>query len=92
MNKIFFERLGKLEKEQEALLSMPNKIVGLGNGIIDRYKNPVLTAAHTPLYWRYDLNENANPYLMERITINSVFKAGAIKFNDTYIVVARVEA
>ncbi len=92
MKKAFFERLDKLEKEQEALLSMPNKIVGTGNGVIDRYKNPVLTAAHTPLYWRYDLNADANPYLMERITMNSVFNAGAIRFNDKYIVVARVEA
>ena len=92
MKKHFFERLGKLEKEQEALVSMSNKIMGIGNGIIDRYKNPVLTAAHIPLYWRYDLNAHSNPYLMERVTINSVFNAGAIKFNDKYIVVARVEA
>lgn len=88
----FFERLSKLEKEQEALMSMSNKILGIGNGIIDRYKNPVLTAAHTPLNWRYDLNGDTNPYLMERVTINSVFNAGAIRYNDKYIVVARVEA
>jgi 4-O-beta-D-mannosyl-D-glucose phosphorylase len=92
MKKRFFERLGKLEREQEALLSMPNKIDGTGNGIIDRYKNAVLTAAHAPLNWRYDLNEGSNPYLMERVSINSVFNAGAIKLNNKYLVMARVEA
>ena len=64
MKKTFFERLEKLEKEQAALLTMPNTIAGIGNGVFDRYKNPVLTANHTPLNWRYDLNADANPYLM----------------------------
>ena len=58
----------------------------------ERYKNPVLTAAHTPLFWRYDLNESKQIHtLMERFGINAVLNAGAIKFNDKYIVVARVE-
>ena len=51
----------------------------------------VLTAAHTPLEWRYDFNEKTNPFLMERIMINAAFNAGAIKYNGKYIVVARVE-
>jgi len=71
---------------------MPNKIAGTGNGIIDRYKNAVLTAAHAPLNWRYDLSPDTNPYLLERISINSVFNAGAIKLNNKYLVMARVEA
>ncbi|MCT3804149.1 glycosidase [Elizabethkingia anophelis] len=63
----------------------------LGNGIYDRYQNPVLTAEHTPVFWKYDLNEKTNPYLMERFGINAVFNAGAIKLNDKYLVIARVE-
>jgi 4-O-beta-D-mannosyl-D-glucose phosphorylase len=52
----------------------------------------VLTAQHTPIFWRYDLNPDSNPYLIERFSINAVFNAGAIKFNDKYLVIARVEA
>lgn len=92
MKNDFFERLTKLEKEYEKLLQQPNIKVESSNGIFDRYKNPVLTAAHTPLFWRYDLNKETNPHLMERFGINAVLNAGAIKWNDKYIMVARVEA
>lgn len=88
----FKQRLKQLTSEQEALLSQKNCPVDSDNGIFTRYKNPVLTAAHAPLTWRYDFNEKDNPFLQERIGINAAFNAGAIKFNDKYIVVARVEA
>jgi 4-O-beta-D-mannosyl-D-glucose phosphorylase len=88
----FFNRLMKLEKEQERLLQQQNEKTGEGNGIIDRYVNPVLTAQHVPLFWRYDLNKETNPYLMERFSINAVFNAGAIKWGDKYLLMARVEA
>ncbi|RYY66978.1 MAG: glycosidase, partial [Chitinophagaceae bacterium] len=42
-------------------------------------------------FWRYDLNRETNPFLMERFGINSVLNAGAIKFNSKYLVMARVE-
>ena len=61
------------------------------NGIFSRYVNPVLTSEHIPLDWRFDLNAETNPFLMERIGYNAVFNAGAIKLNDKYVVVARVE-
>ncbi len=61
------------------------------NGIFNRYENPVLTALHAPLEWRFDFNPAANPYLMERFGINAAFNAGAIKFNNNYVLVARVE-
>lgn len=92
MRKQFFQRLAKLEKEHENLLTLQNEVAGIGNGIFDRYRYPVLTAAHTPLNWRYDIDPDSNPYLMERITINAAFNAGAIKWNDKYIVMVRVEA
>jgi 4-O-beta-D-mannosyl-D-glucose phosphorylase len=92
MRNNFFERLARLEQKQELLLTQPNEKLITGNGIINRYKYPVLTAAHTPLFWRYDLNPDTNPYLMERIGINAVLNSGAIKWNDKYIMVARVEA
>ncbi len=79
------------KKHTAELINKPNEISGIGNGVFDRYKNPVLTAAHTPLSWRYDLNPETNPYLMERFGINAVFNAGAIKLNGKYLMVARVE-
>lgn len=88
----FFNRLNVLEKEHERLLRQPNEKSGQHNGIFQRYKNPVLTAAHTPLSWRYDLNIGTNQHLMERFGINAVMNAGAIRWNNKYIVIARVEA
>lgn len=61
------------------------------NGVWTRYKYPVLTAEHAPLYWRYDLNPSTNPLLLERFGINGVFNSGAIKYNGKYTLVARVE-
>lgn len=62
-----------------------------GNGIFERHREPVLTAAHIPLTWRYDLDEERNPFLMERMAINAVFNPGAIKLGALYLMVARVE-
>jgi len=91
MSKKFIKRLAQLESAHQKLLSESNEAIKESNGVYQRYKNPVLTAAHTPLFWRYDLNVETNPYLMERFGVNAVLNAGAIKFNDKYIVVARVE-
>src|SRR5690242_2253352 len=88
----FFNRLSVLEKKLDSLLHVPNEKQGAGNGIIERYKNPVLTAQHAPLFWLYDLNPETNPHLMERFGINAVLNAGAIKWNNKYLVVARVES
>ncbi|MDY3670264.1 MAG: glycosidase [Prevotella sp.] len=91
MNDIFKDRKAKITERHEALLSRPNKREELGNGIVDRYENPVLTAAHTPLEWRYDFNPETNPYFMERIMMNATMNSGAIKWGDKYVVVVRVE-
>ncbi len=85
------DRLALLTAEHDALIRRPNVPVYPGNGIFLRYRNPVITAAHTPLDWRYDLNRNTNPYLMERMGINAAFNAGAIKFDGKYCLVVRVE-
>jgi 4-O-beta-D-mannosyl-D-glucose phosphorylase len=62
-----------------------------GNGVFDRYAFPVLTAEHTPVFWRYDLDQKTNPYLMERMGINSTFNAGAMEYGGKIVVLARVE-
>ncbi len=87
----FPERLRELREYHEALLSRPNVKLPHGNNIYDRYANPVLTAEHTPIEWRYDLCEKTNPYLMQRIMMNATLNAGAIKWHGKYLLVVRVE-
>lgn len=89
--KNFDERLAELVSEHEELLARKNTEI-YENGVYERFANPVLTAGHAPLEWRYDLNRETNPYLMERIGIHATFNSGAIKFNGRYVLVARVEA
>jgi 4-O-beta-D-mannosyl-D-glucose phosphorylase len=87
----FEKRWKALKKAHEELIQRKNTKQEMGNGIYDRYDNPVLTAQHTPLFWRYDLNPQTNPHLMERFGINAVFNSGAIKFHNKFIIVSRVE-
>jgi 4-O-beta-D-mannosyl-D-glucose phosphorylase len=92
MNTAAFEKRWKaLQREYEELVCRENEREAQDNGVYNRYKYPVLTAAHTPLFWRYDINRETNPFLMERFGINAAFNAGAIKFNDKYCLIARVE-
>ncbi|MCT4047452.1 glycosidase [Elizabethkingia anophelis] len=91
MSLYFKARKIALIEAYKRLIYKKNIKQNLGNGIYDRYQNPVLTAEHTPVFWKYDLNEKTNPYLMERFGINAVFNAGAIKLNDKYLMIARVE-
>lgn len=88
----FEERLEALERSHEQLIGRKNTPETLGNGIFTRYTHPVLTADHTPLFWRYDLDPATNPYLMVRFGINSVFNATALKWNGRYVLIARVES
>jgi len=91
MNEYFQDRLRFLKKMHKELLRKRNVKIESVNGVYNRYENPVLTAEHTPLEWRFDFNVEANPYLIERFGINAVFNSGAIKFKNKYILVARVE-
>jgi len=91
MQAAFKKSVQNLFKQQENLLTRRNCKVSGGNGIYDRYEFPVLTAAHAPITWRYDLNQKTNPFLMERMGINAAFNAGAILHNGKFLVVARVE-
>ena len=84
------ERLVDLTWNHEQLLARPNEPLE-GNGIYERYKYPVLTAEHAPLFWRYDLDEKTNPYLMERFGIHATLNAGAIRWNGKYVLMVRVE-
>ena len=87
----FEERLACLEQAHAALLAKKNESVYV-NGVYERYRNPILTAEHAPLFWRYDLNKETNPFLLERFGIHAAFNSGAIKWGDKYLLCVRVEA
>jgi 4-O-beta-D-mannosyl-D-glucose phosphorylase len=87
----FKVKLELLFKEHEALVTRKNQKSEKGNGIFQRYIHPVVTAEHTPIFWRYDLNYATNPFLMERIGINAAFNSGAIEHNGKILLVVRVE-
>ena len=89
---IFLKRKNELEEEYQTIITKTNEPINeVSNGIFTRYKNPVVTSKHIPLNWRYDFNPSDNPNLLERIGFNAAFNAGAIKFNDKYIICVRVE-
>lgn len=91
MRTTFEKRLQDLQAAYKELVKQRNLKIESGNGIYNRYHYPILTAQHTPLFWRYDLNPQMNPHLMERFGINAVFNAGAIKLNGKFYLSARVE-
>ncbi len=87
----FEQKVAALRKHHEELLAKKNEPLEWGNGIYEKYKNPVLTAEHVPLEWKYDFSEQDNPYLMQRIMCNATLNAGAIKWQGKYCLVVRVE-
>lgn len=87
----FQTRLHLLQSSYDNLINTKNLPIALSNGVIQRWTNPVITAAHAPLIWRYDFDPVKNPFLMERMGINAAFNAGAIFLNGKYHLVVRVE-
>jgi len=85
------KKINEMMAAQEQLLSMKNEPLPESNGWVRRYKLPVLTAAHTPLHWRYDFDPETNPFLMERIGMNATMNAGAIRWKDKFLMMVRVE-
>ena len=87
----FEKNKARVIAKYEELITRRNVVSDTYNGIYDRYENPVLTAAHAPVIWRYDMNPATNPHFMERLGINAVLNSGAIFLNGKYYLVARVE-
>ncbi len=87
----FDARLRAMTGAYEELIERKNSRAGYGNGVYERYVNPVVTAAHAPLFWRYDLNHETNPHLLERIGVNGTFNAGAIEHDGKILLAVRVE-
>lgn len=87
---IFNYRKNLVLARYEELVTRPNTPIE-GNGIFERYVNPVITANMVPPYWKYDFDPERNPYFMERIGCNATLNSGAIKWNGKYVLMVRVE-
>jgi 4-O-beta-D-mannosyl-D-glucose phosphorylase len=87
----FDKALRRKITQHRKLVCRENRRVKDGNGVFDRWREPVLTADHTPLFWRYDLDRRSNPFLQERLGVNCVFNAGAIEWKGRICLMARVE-
>src|ERR1017187_6532106 len=87
----FEKQRARLSEAHESLIRRQNQALPENNGWFQRYRYPVLTGAHTPPFWRYDLNFETNPFLMERMGINGVFNVGAMKWNGKIVLMGRVE-
>jgi len=87
----FLQRIKTLLSDHKRLIQRPNVPQTESNGVFTRYQYPILTAAHTPVFWRYDLNPDTNPHLMERQGINATFNSGAMYHEGKYLLVVRVE-
>ncbi len=92
MNSDFSTTLSKLRARHESLVSGRNTVdASWYNGICERYTNPVVTADHVPLEWRFDLDRNRNPFLLERLGVNATLNAGALEWNGGIALCVRVE-
>ena len=77
--------------EHRKLVERKNRRQAVGNGILERWVNPVITAAHVPLHWRFDLDPRTNPFFEERLATNCAFNPGAIEWKGKHVLVVRVE-
>ncbi|MDR1531509.1 MAG: glycosidase [Clostridiales bacterium] len=88
---MFEKALAEINAEYERLLARKNSPRREYNGIYTRWRHPVLTRAHVPPTWKYDMDPRTNPLLMERLGVNAVFNSGALKLSGKYYLVPRVE-
>ncbi len=89
--KIFDHQLKQLFLKHEAFVNKENIALDSDNGIYHRYKYPILTREHAPVFWKYDLDYHKNPHLIQRLGVNTTFNAGAIELHGKYYLIARVE-
>ncbi|MCX2742265.1 glycosidase [Mangrovivirga sp. M17] len=84
------DNIKRLLNDQEELLSRKNEVVQ-DTGVFKRYKHPIITSDHVPVFWKYDLNPESNPLMLERQGINAAFNAGAILYDNKFTLVVRTE-
>jgi 4-O-beta-D-mannosyl-D-glucose phosphorylase len=87
----FEKALRRKVDRHRKLIERKNKRAKDGNGVVDRWKHPVLIGAHAPIHWRYDLDPKRNPLFLERLGVNGAFNVGALEWEGKVCLVARVE-
>lgn len=87
----FNSKVKALIDEHKKLVKRKNEKIEKTSGVYTRYKYPILTAEHVPVFWRYDLNYETNPNLLERQGINAAFNSGAMVYNGKIVLAVRVE-
>jgi 4-O-beta-D-mannosyl-D-glucose phosphorylase len=86
----FEKALRRLVEQHTELVELKNRRVRDDSRVFERWRHPVLTAAHSPLVWRYDLDRRHNPFLLERLGVHAIGGAGAIELGGRICLVARV--
>ena len=87
----FQHRRERLYAAHNSLIYRKNEPSADTNGLFRRYRFPVLTGAHAPVFWRYDLDPTTNPLLLERLGVNAAFNVGAMEWQGKIVLMARVE-
>jgi len=87
----FDNKIRELFAEHHKFVTKKNEALKSDNNIYHRYKYPILTREHAPIFWRYDLDYERNPDLLQRLGVNTTFNAGAIELDGKYYLIARVE-
>ena len=88
----FADRVKAVCRQHKLFLKRPNPVdQDWENGLFERFENPVLTAHHVPLEWRYDFNPKTNPHFLERLGVGGAYNPGAFLWNGKPHLVARVE-
>jgi 4-O-beta-D-mannosyl-D-glucose phosphorylase len=86
------KRLAQLRAAHKKLITRRNPVdPHWYNGVFERFTYPVLTAEHAPIEWRFDLNPQTNPFLMERLGINATLNPGAFLWKGKVHMVVRTE-
>jgi 4-O-beta-D-mannosyl-D-glucose phosphorylase len=91
MKSQFYERLSRIQNHQKQIMERKNEALFSMRGLYRRYRYPVITAEYIPIKWRFDLNPERNPRLLERMGVNAAFNPGALFWNEKYHLIVRVE-
>ena len=85
-------RLKQLRTKHEKFLARKNPVdLEWDNGVFDRFTFPAITYRHAPIEWRFDLNPQTNPFLMERLGVNATLNPGAFLWKGKIHMVVRFE-
>ena len=85
------QRLQQLQHAHRLTVESPNPGIWHTTNWYRKHALPVVTPAHIPLEWRYDLDRERNPMLIENLPVQATFNAGAIEIGGRIAQMVRVE-